>query len=208
MNIQKISAEKLNPAIYNPRKDLQPDDAEYKKLKRSIQEFGYVEPIICNERSGNIIGGHQRFKILRDLGQTEIDCVIVDLDEQKEKALNVALNKIQGDWDDAKLAELFAGFDLSGFDASLTGFDNVDIESFLENFYGKTCVEDEFDEERAKKEIDENGGAVTKIGDIWRLGEHRLLCGDSTSAEDFAKLMNGRKAQLCVTSPPYGIGKE
>lgn len=208
MNIQKIPADRLNSAAYNPRKDLQPTDAEYKKLRRSIEEFGYVEPVIWNERTGNIVGGHQRYKILRDLGVAEVDCVVVDLDEQKEKALNVALNKIQGEWDETKLAELFAEFDETVFDATLTGFDGKEIENLLDGYYSKDCIEDGFDEEKAKKEIEDSGGAVTQAGDIWQLGEHRLMCGDSTSAEDFAKLMNGNKATLCVTSPPYGVGKE
>lgn len=92
MNIQKISVEKLNPAVYNPRKDLKPGDKEYEKLKRSIEEFGYVEPVIWNQKTGNVVGGHQRLKVLLDLGQTEIDCVVVDLDLQREKALNVKVN--------------------------------------------------------------------------------------------------------------------
>jgi len=86
MNIQKISVEKLNPAVYNPRKDLKPGDKEYEKLKRSIEEFGYVEPVIWNQKTGNVVGGHQRLKVLLDLGQTEIDCVVVDLDPQREKS--------------------------------------------------------------------------------------------------------------------------
>ncbi|AST58374.1 DNA (Cytosine-5-)-methyltransferase [Thermoanaerobacterium thermosaccharolyticum] len=123
MNIQKISVEKLNPAEYNPRMDLKPGDKEYEKLKRSIEEFGYVEPVIWNQKTGNVVGGHQRLKVLLDLGQTEIDCVVVDLDLQREKALNLALNKIQGEWDENKLAELMAELDAGAFDVSLTGFD-------------------------------------------------------------------------------------
>jgi ParB-like chromosome segregation protein Spo0J len=108
LNIQKIPADRLNPAPYNPRKTFKPKDAEYKKLKRSIQEFGYVEPILWNERTGNIIGGHFRYRILCDLGETEIDCVVVDVDTEKEKALNLALNKINGEWDENALAALLA----------------------------------------------------------------------------------------------------
>ena len=121
MDIQKIPAARLNPAAYNPRKDLKPGDREYEKLKRSIVEFGYVEPVIWNRRTGNVVGGHQRLKVLVDMGQTEIDCVVVDLDLRREKALNVALNKIQGDWDEEKLASLMAEFDAADFDVSLTG---------------------------------------------------------------------------------------
>lgn len=204
MNIQKIKAERLNPAAYNPRKDLKPGDKEYEKLKRSIAEFGYVEPVIWNKITGNVVGGHQRLKVLLDLGQTEIDCVVVELEPQREKALNVALNKIQGDWDESKLAELMTDLDASAFDIELTGFDPDEIDALLSP---KGAVEDKFDTEKAKKEIEEKG-AVTQRGDIWMLGSHRLMCGDSTSADDFARLMDGAHAQLCVTSPPYGVGKD
>ena len=92
MIIEKIPVTKLQPAKYNPRKDLQPGDPEFEKLRRSVEEFGYVEPIIWNKRTGVVIGGHQRLKVLQHLGYTEVDCVVLDIDEQKEKALNVALN--------------------------------------------------------------------------------------------------------------------
>jgi len=104
MNIKKIPTSQLNPAAYNPRLDLKPGDPDYEKLLRSVEEFGYIEPIVWNERTGNIVGGHQRFKVLKHLGFTEIDCVVVDVDDLREKSMNVALNKIQGDWDEDKLA--------------------------------------------------------------------------------------------------------
>ena len=106
MKIDRKKIEELNAAPYNPRKDLTPNDEEYEKLRRSLQEFGYVEPIIWNERTGNVVGGHQRLKVLRQLGETELDCVIVNLSLEHEKALNVALNKISGDWDNEKLSAL------------------------------------------------------------------------------------------------------
>ena len=89
----------INPAKYNPRKDLKPGDPAYEKLKRSMTEFGYVEPIIWNEETGNIVGGHQRYKILVEEGNTEVECVVVKLSPEREKALNVALNKVTGDWE-------------------------------------------------------------------------------------------------------------
>ena len=131
MKLEKIKIDKLIPAEYNPRIDLKPGDKEYEKLKRSISEFGYVEPVIWNKRTGNVVGGHQRLKVLIDLGLTEVDCVVVDLDEIREKALSIALNKIQGDWDEDKLSNLMAEFDATDFDVSITGFDDQEISELL-----------------------------------------------------------------------------
>jgi len=207
MNIEKIKAELLKPARYNPRKDLKPGDKEYEKLKCSIAEFGYVEPVIWNMSTGNVVGGHQRLKILLDMGYTEIDCVMVELDPQREKALNIALNKIQGEWDETKLAELMAELDASAFNVSLTGFDTAEIEELLNRWHAKEAVQDNFDVDKEKERI-EGEAAITKRGDIWRLGQHRLMCGNSTSEADFAKLMDAGHAQCAVTSPPYGVGKD
>ena len=208
MDIQKIPIAQLNPAAYNPRRELKPGDKEYEKLKRSISEFGFVEPIVWNKRSGNIVGGHQRFSVMKDLGETEIDCVVVDLDDKREKALNLALNKIQGEWDEDKLASVMADLDAGDFDVSFTGFDASEVDELLNKFYSKEAVQDDFDVDKEKAAIEAAGETRTQRGDIWQLGKHRLMCGDSTSEEDFARLMNGFHAQLAVTSPPYGVGKE
>jgi len=130
MDIRKIAINDLKPARYNPRKDLQPGDSEYEKIKMSINEFGFVEPLVVNKNL-KIIGGHQRFKVLRDMGVSEVDCVVVDLDEQKEKALNIALNKISGDWDKLKLKEVFLELDILEFDLELTGFDLDEVDKLL-----------------------------------------------------------------------------
>jgi DNA modification methylase len=199
MEIRKIPIEKLNPAAYNPRKDLQPGDPEYEKLKRSMQEFGYVEPIVWNKRSGNIVGGHQRYKILLDMGMQEVDCVVVDLDETKEKALNIALNKIQGDWDYEKLTDLLQELDTGEFDLELTGFDMDEIEDLMTQFHVPgEIIEDEVPEPPEEP--------ITKPGDLWIMGRHRLLCGDATKKEDVERLMDGKKADMVFTDPPYNIG--
>lgn len=99
MLIEKKKVTELIPADYNPRKDLKPGDPEYEKLKRSIEQFGYVEPVIWNQTTGRVVGGHQRLKVLIDMGITGSRCVVVELSEGKEKALNVALNKTSGDWE-------------------------------------------------------------------------------------------------------------
>lgn len=131
MNIEKKKLADLQPADYNPRKDLKPGDADYEKLKHSIEEFGYVDPIIWNKRTGRICGGHQRFKILKAQGVEEAEVVIVDFDEEKEKAFNIALNKVNGEWDNDKLALLLTDLDAADFDVSLTGFDPDEIEDLL-----------------------------------------------------------------------------
>jgi DNA modification methylase len=208
MDIQKIKVELLNPAVYNPRKDLKPSDKEYIKLKKSIETFGYVELVVWNKVTGNVVSGHQRLKVLVDLGYTEVDCVVVEIEDlKKEKALNIAMNKIGGEWDENKLASLIADLDANSFDVSITGFDAAEVDELMNKFYSKEAVQDEFDVDNAKDEI-EAKGAITQKGDIWLLGNHRLMCGDSTNAEDFEKLMNGKHAQMAVTSPPYGVGKE
>jgi ParB-like chromosome segregation protein Spo0J len=146
MNIQKIPIGQINPAAYNPRKDLKPGDPEYEKLKRSMQEFGYVEPIVWNKRSGNIVGGHQRYKVLLDMGMREVDCVVVDLDETKEKALNIALNKISGDWDMPKLKDILQELDTGEFDLGLTGFDADEIEEMMTKNAGIINIDDLLEE--------------------------------------------------------------
>lgn len=132
MKISIQSIDKLIGAPYNPRKDLKPGDKEYDKLKQSIEHFGYVEPIIVNDRTGYVVGGHQRLKVLQDLGYTEVEVVHVDLDENNEKALNVALNKVSGDWDADKLEDLLRELNLAeDFDVELTGFDMSELDTLF-----------------------------------------------------------------------------
>src|ERR1039457_2224341 len=104
MNMQIIEINKLNPAAYNPRRDLKPGDPDYEKLKASIETFGYVEPLVWNSRTGSLVGGHQRLKILIEQGVEEVEVSVVELDLGQEKALNLALNKILGHWDGEKLS--------------------------------------------------------------------------------------------------------
>ena len=203
MIIEKKNTADLLPADYNPRKDLKPGDLEYEKLKRSIEQFGYVEPVIWNKVTGRVVGGHQRLKVLMDMGITEIDCVVVEMDEAKEKALNIALNKISGDWDKDKLALLISDLQGEDFDVSLTGFDPAEIDDLFKDTLQDGIKDDDFDvEEELQKPT------VTQPGDIWSLGRHRLICGDSTKADTFALLMAGVKANLVITDPPYNVNYE
>ena len=202
MQIEKRVVADLKAAEYNPRKDLKPGDAEYEKLKRSIQEFGYVEPVIWNKRTGVVVGGHQRLKVMKDLGYTEVDCVVVDLDEAKEKALNIALNKISGEWDNDLLASLLKDLDGSGYDITLTGFDLAEAQELFGSGSMENVHEDDFDAESALDAVTE---PKTKTGDLWILGQHRLLCGDCTQNEDVSKVLDGKIADIMVTDPPYNV---
>ena len=203
MVIEGKHTAELIPADYNPRKDLKPGDAEYEKLKRSIEQFGYVEPVIWNKTTGFVVGGHQRLKVLLDMGITEVECVVVEMDTEKEKALNIALNKISGEWDKDKLSLLIADLQGADFDVSLTGFEPAEIDSLFKDAQQSTVKDDDFDVEAELKEP-----PFTKAGDVWTLGRHLLVCGDSTKAETFALLMGDRKANLVITDPPYNVNYE
>ena len=202
MEIKELPLKDLKPAVYNPRKKLKKGDKEYEKIKQSLLKFGYVDPIIVNEDL-TVIGGHQRLTVLKDLDYETAKCVIVDLPKEDEKALNIALNKITGQWDEALLADLLLDLQESDFNLDLTGFEPPEIDDILSNVHDKELSEDEFDvEEELKKPT------VSRHGDIWQLGKHRVICGDSTKAETYKQLLDDRKANLVVTDPPYNVDVE
>lgn len=154
MEIRTLKAAELKAAEYNPRRDLQPEDAEYIKLRRSMEEFGYVEPIIWNQRSGNVVGGHQRLKVLLEQGAEDIEVVVVDLDDKDEKILNVLLNKVKGRWDIGKLADLLQELDEAGA-MELTGFEDWELQSLLMQYdHIKDLMEEDFSGYDDKKERD------------------------------------------------------
>ncbi len=198
MNIQKIKIEELKHADYNPRKTLQPTDEEYKKIKKSIEHFGYVDPIIINS-DNTIIGGHQRATVMKDMGYKEVECVIVDLSKEDEKALNIALNKISGEWDISKLGVLLEELNTIGV-MVLTGFDS---EEYSKMFGIEEVKEDNYDLDKNTPEIPK-----TKQGDIWKLGSHRLICGDSTDPQTYNKLLGSKKVDAVITDPPYNVDYE
>lgn len=206
MIIKDIPVSQINPAAYHPRVDLKPGDKAYEELKASIEHFGYIDPLIWNEQTGNLVGGHQRFKILLESNPTEIKVSVVSLNEKEEKALNIALNKIEGDWDEEKLEALLSELKENNFDTNIIGYSQEEYEELLENLSvdnGNTVVEDDdFDVSEALSQISE---PETKYGDVWRLGRHTLVCGDATKAADVDRLMSGYKADLVITDPPYNV---
>ncbi len=203
MIIEKKKITELFPADYNPRKDLQEGDPEFEKLKRSIEQFGYVDLVIFNNRTNTTVGGHQRIKVLEKLGYTEIDCVIIDMDLEQEKALNVALNKISGEWDKDKLTLLISDLQECDFDVSLTGFDAAELDELFKDINAENVQEDNFNVEDELQ-----NPSFSKQGDIWQLGKHKLICGDSTNEETYTLLMSDEKANLVVTDPPYNVNYE
>lgn len=208
LKIEKRNLSDLKPAEYNPRKALTPDDAEYQKIKRSLDKFGYADPIIIN-KDGTIIGGHQRYNVLKDLGYTEVDVNVLDLNKDDEKALNIALNKITGEWDNLKLRDLLVELDLGDYDISVTGFDNQELDELIElTEFEPEATEDEFDSESAYAESVASGNPLVKQGEVWQLGRHRLMCGDSTDFSDVQKLMGGEMMDLIITDPPYNVNYE
>lgn len=203
MEWKTLSVDALRPAAYNPRKKLKAGDKEYEKIKNSILEFGYVEPIIVNYDM-TVIGGHQRLTVLKDLGYTEVQCVVVHIeDEHKVKALNIALNKITGAWNEQLLADLLVDLQSVDFNTDLTGFETPEIEQLFSKVHNKDIKEDDFDVEEELK-----NPPISRKGDIWILGRHRVICGDSTLPETYTKLMEGRRANLVLTDPPYNVNVE
>ncbi len=203
MNLQRIAVERIKAAKYNPRKDLKPGDPAYEKIKRSLHDFGYVDPVVWNEVTGNIVGGHQRYKVLVAEGATEIECVVVHIESlQDEKALNIALNKAVGEWEPVALADLLADLQAAGYDLGATGFDAAEVDDLFSRVYDAEVQEDDCDISP------ENVHPFVQPGDVWTLGRHRMVCGDATNGADVAMLMDGCKASLVVTDPPYNVAYE
>jgi len=200
MEIRTIPVSDIKPALYNPRVDLRPGDLAYERLKESINTFGYVEPMVWNELTGNLIGGHQRLKVLIEQGATDIEVSVVNLSLEKGKILNLILNKVQGAWNDTKLAVLIEELGrIPDFDITITGFNPPEISHLMDTF--KESLVDAFDFEGAVGAIEE---PITKKGDVIQLNSHRIMCGDSESEKDLDKLMQNEKIDLIHMDPPYG----
>ena len=191
INIKYYPADDLVMAEYNPR---QLTKDQYTQLKDSIMRFGLVDPLIVNknkERKNILVGGHQRLRIAKEMGVESIPCVEVDLTLDQEKELNIRLNKNVGEWDFDALANYFDVGELTEW-----GFSNDDLQ-FYQDEPKQGLIDDD--------EIPEVEEPITQAGDLWILGDHRLLCGDATKKEDVDILMDGKKADMVFTDPPYGI---
>ena len=191
MKTTLIKINSLNPAEYNPR---QISNKQYEDLKASMEKFGCVDPIIINinpERLNVVVGGHQRLRILRELGAQKIPTVSVNLSEEDERELNVRLNKSGGEWDMDILANEFDVVDLKEW-----GFKDIELGFNIDKIVEGNTEDDYIPEVKESR---------VKLGEVWELGKHRLMCGDSTKESDVEKLMNGQKADMVFTDPPYGV---
>jgi DNA modification methylase len=182
-------------APYNPRR-IEPEQME--ALRRSMRTFGTVEPVIANKRTGLIIGGHQRVKAAEAEGIAMLPVVWVDLDEIGERQLNLALNKISGEWDEDKLGALILELQQAGAEMDLTGFDDSELKRVIADLKrGQRGDPDDVPEPPAVP--------VSKRGDLYVLGRHRLHCADATNVADVRRLMCGSQADVLLTDPPYNV---
>lgn len=206
MKAELLELTALNPAEYNPRKNLTPEDAEYQSIAKSLDDNGYIDPIVVNY-DFTIIKGHQVRKVMLDKGYTHALCIILDIkDKLKEKEANIALNKIDGVWDKEKLYEILIELDLNNIDLAATGFNKSELELLQEEIQILNIPDSaEDDDYNADDEYESIETPVTKRGDIWICGNHRIMCGDSTDPLDVEKLMDGAKADLLITDPPYNV---
>jgi DNA modification methylase len=195
--ISDIKLSKIKPAPYNPREI---SNEALSGLRHSLEKFGYVDLLVINKRTMRIISGHQRYKILQAEGVQTVTAILVDVDEVQEQAMNVTLNnqEIAGDWTAAIIPLLEKMRKEAADDYIALRLKN------LRDSVGDMGVENLGDGKTLPDDIPEAPEEpITKKGDLWILGEHRLLCGDSTKEEDVARIMDGKKANLLATDPPY-----
>ena len=195
--MQLVDINKLIPYVNNARTH---NAQQINKLRSSLREFGFINPVII-DRDFNVIAGHGRIMAAKEEGINEVPCVFVDyLTEAQKKAYILADNRMAMDagWDEELLKVEIEALQAEDFDLSLTGFDESELAGFFDT--ADDAKEDDFD---VDKELEKP--PITKSGDLWLLGNHRLLCGDSTKEESYTLLMNGKKANLVVPDPPYNV---
>ena len=203
IEITHLPIGELRPDPANPRRI---SDDELESLTRSIREFGLIDPIIARRENKVVIGGHQRLLAARKLGIKKVPVVLVDLSEDQAHLLNLALNKISGSWDQELLARLLADLnEVSDVDLTLSGFSEDELQKHLKSLDSREKKErlETFDLDAAMEAA--QAAPVAHTGELWLLGEHRLLCGDSTDSGDVARLMGEVRASMAFTDPPYNV---
>jgi DNA modification methylase len=201
LSIEYVPISSLHADPTNPRRI---NDEELAKLERSITENGFVAPIIARKNDNVIVAGHQRIKAAARLGYKTVPAVIIDIDVDSSRLLNVALNKISGEFDFDMLEQFFADIDTnSSLDATLSGFDQIDIDGFLNSVESKEKRDriETFDISEALSPPELQ--TMTKLGDIFALGSHVIICGDARNDTHLTSLLNGDKVKMLVADPPY-----
>tara|TARA_R100000697_G_scaffold102026_1_gene114737 strand:- start:5 stop:1231 length:1227 start_codon:yes stop_codon:yes gene_type:complete len=196
----QIQARKIEDLHQDPENSRKHDERNLQAIRESLEAFGQQKPIVIDQE-GKVVAGNGTLEAARQLGWQEIKTVVTQLNGPTQTAFAIADNRTAelAAWDDEKLAQSLVALENDeSIDAAITGFDSKEIDKMVEAMVGGTEV--------IEDEIPENVEPVTKPGDLWKLGRHRLLCGDSTNAEDVVRLMDGETADLCFTSPPYGLG--
>ena len=202
IRIEHLPIDDLVPDPANPRRI---SEAELDSLTRGIRGFGFVDPVIARREDMVVIGGHQRLLAARRIGMKNVPTVLLDISVKQARSLNLALNRISGEWDEELLGRVLANI-RDDADIALTGFAEDEIDKLLRNMESQDKAErlETFDLDEFL--AGQNAESTAKPGDMWILGDHKLLCGDSTNASDVSRLFDGRKASLMATDPPYMVG--
>jgi ParB-like chromosome segregation protein Spo0J len=203
LTVEAVPIDRLRPDPANPRRI---SEEELDALERSLRQFGFVQPVLARREDRTVIGGHQRLVAARRLGLTTVPVTWLDISVEQARLLGLALNKISGSWDDALLARLLADLQATPeLDLTLSGFGEDEVKDLLRSLETREKREhvESFDLDEALEEA--RRAPRTKPGDLWALGDHRLLCGDATNADDVARLLNGAEPKLLTTDPPYGV---
>ena len=203
LTVDQVPIDQLRPDPANPRRI---SDEELDALERSLRQFGFVQPVLARKEDGVVIGGHQRLVAARRLGLKAVPVTYLDLSVEQARLLNLALNRISGSWDEQLLARLMADLQASpDVDLALSGFGEDEIADLLRSLETREKKEraEDFDLDSALE--DATRAPRTRPGDLWALGEHRLLCGDATKPEDVERLLGGTKASMAFTDPPYNV---
>ncbi|HOW59798.1 MAG TPA: DNA modification methylase [Candidatus Omnitrophota bacterium] len=197
--IKRIKISSIKGADYNPRADLQPGDPRYEKIKNFTAKYGDAGVLVWNKRTKTLISGHQRLKIFKELGLTEVYARVVNVSVHDEKIMNIALNQLGGMWIEEMLKPMLVELgQLPEVDLTLTGFDLPDIDSILDKYADDQEIIQEMPES-----VEPHKEPITRIGEVIALGEHRVMCGDSTDFKSVEALMGGERAGLVLTDPPY-----